>query len=541
MVSFISLVGALFLVDIDLSLRHLAQSTTSLQQQNKSLRQAYDENTAPILRQSKRVGLDSATAWYRTMATTTTNGRTLHAQYSAPTTTALAHTTSIAAPNDMERSVRVVNSSNPYPSAEAALDPQVAETDTDSMMIEPEKQPLGNVTASGEPIRDPQVAVTDTAMADTGSMAEPNQQTLISTNTSFSESTLNSQVATADSYSVAEAKQQPLEIADPPPGEVSLDPQVPGTNTSNMTEPVPQPSDNPNPSPSDANSDHQVATAGTNLAFTEATVDPKQQDSPKNHYSNTGVLDLFPWEYYAYAALAQPGANESTVTGTCQPPPGIPTTCCAGTFSIGGGLTDAMSFRCIPAMEHFPFLRHTAFQWFEENNVPSTKQECDICEIVEIARRNNLTISFVGDSMQHQVFDGFTCELHRRGYSVTLQDAVYPLTHENFYQQAHRNKTLTIRSPQWSPDHDQPAIIQYHQMYRLPSLNDNLEKIIQEADVLVTNFGLHWMYEGQRDDYVVQMTDLFRNITAQGRVKLLMHRETSAQHWHADGGEYSLW
>jgi hypothetical protein len=540
-------VGSLLIVEIDLSLIHRARSTVSVQQQNKNLRHPYD-NTASVSR-TTQVGSDVATAWYRTMATTTTDGSgtVLYSQWSAPTT-ALTHATSTAAPNDID--ISLVNISHPYPT-EAALDPQVAETDNDSM-IEPEPRPLGNVKGSNEPMPDPQVVMTDNALTDTGSMAELNQQPLISTIISLSDATLNPQVAMTDSDSMAEAEQQPFEIVNPSPSEVNLDPQVPGTDTSNMTEPVLQPSDNLNPIPSDANSGHQVATAGPsgmpepaldniNLSLSEATMDPKQQDSPNNHYSNTGVLDLFPWEYYAYAALAQPGANESTVKGTCNPPPGVPTSCCAGTFSTGGGLTDVMSFRCIPAMEHFPFLRHHALQWFEENDVPSTQQECDICEIVEIARRNSLTISFVGDSMHHQVFDGFTCELYRRGYSVTLQNAEYPLTHENYFQQAHRNKTLTIRSPQWSPDSDQTAIIQYHQMYRLPSLNDNLEKIIQEADVLVTSFGLHWMYEGQRDDYVVQMADLFRNITAQGRVKLLMHRETSAQHWHADGGEYSLW
>jgi hypothetical protein len=37
------------------------------------------------------------------------------------------------------------------------------------------------------------------------------------------------------------------------------------------------------------------------------------------------------------------------------------------------------------------------------------------------------------------------------------------------------------------------------------------------------------------------MRDLFRNVTKQGRVKLLVHRETSAQHFDADGGEFSIW
>ena len=40
--------------------------------------------------------------------------------------------------------------------------------------------------------------------------------------------------------------------------------------------------------------------------------------------------------------------------------------------------------------------------------------------------------------------------------------------------------------------------------------------------------------------YVSALRDLFHDVTKQGSVKLLVHRETSAQHFDADGGEYSL-
>jgi hypothetical protein len=37
------------------------------------------------------------------------------------------------------------------------------------------------------------------------------------------------------------------------------------------------------------------------------------------------------------------------------------------------------------------------------------------------------------------------------------------------------------------------------------------------------------------------MRDLFRNVTKQGCVQVLVHRETLAQHFDADGGEFSIW
>ncbi len=45
---------------------------------------------------------------------------------------------------------------------------------------------------------------------------------------------------------------------------------------------------------------------------------------------------------------------------------------------------------------------------------------CDACAIVEMLVRRNLTLDLHGDSVTVQTFNGFLCELRRRGYLVHL-------------------------------------------------------------------------------------------------------------------------
>jgi hypothetical protein len=44
--------------------------------------------------------------------------------------------------------------------------------------------------------------------------------------------------------------------------------------------------------------------------------------------------------------------------------------------------------------------------------------DCDVCRILDLANAKNLKLSFWGDSMQQQAFDGFLCKLGRRNYEV---------------------------------------------------------------------------------------------------------------------------
>ncbi|CAB9498319.1 expressed unknown protein [Seminavis robusta] len=269
----------------------------------------------------------------------------------------------------------------------------------------------------------------------------------------------------------------------------------------------------------------------------DASVPQESSNSNDNHWRETSVLELLPWEHKSYKGISQPGVTNHIAHQSCQPPKGIPRTCCLGSFSSGGELHDRMTFICHLGMQDFPQLRQHTIQWFEDNDGAVSDTKCDICRIVEIVRKHNILISFLGDSMHHQVFDGLTCELYRRGYQVKVEETIN--TVKDGYRQVGTNKTIHIRSPEWAED-ERDAILRFHQMYMVPPVDDGVANITAEADVLVLGFGLHWNY-GDRGDYVVAMGDLFSRIRQQGHIQLLVHRESSAQHFDASGGEYSLW
>ncbi|CAB9501864.1 expressed unknown protein [Seminavis robusta] len=337
-----------------------------------------------------------------------------------------------------------------------------------------------------------------------------------------------------------EPTRQPTGQPTPPP----TDQLTPLPSKQPTSPPTPSPT---SPAPTPFPTNQPTRTLSTRQAAPLSPGDSSSNVSPiaqansdeKNHWREKSVLDLLPWEQHAYQGLTQPGVAPKVAYDHCKPPPGIPRSCCVGSFSAGGALSDVQPHRCNAAMKEFPLLRQHALQWFEENDSHIQDTKCDVCKIVEIVLKHNISLSFLGDSMHHQIFDGFTCELYRRGYQVNVTDVRYPVTEGSIYQQPHHNKTIRIRSPHGTIG-DNEAVIHYHQMYKLPSVNDGLVNITGEADVLVTSFGLHWGVD-LSEDYTIQMAELFRAIRQQGRVKLLVHRETSAQHWHADGGEYSLW
>jgi len=290
-------------------------------------------------------------------------------------------------------------------------------------------------------------------------------------------------------------------------------------------------------------------------------------------------LDLLEWEEASLKGLLEQNVSHpvdrAALERTCRPPDGISRSCCLGSFSAGGGVTDRFRHQCVAPMQTFvPIITngtnsnhghqttkinhqhgHTSIQqatkaFFQDNALPPHElQRCDVCQILDLARHQNLTVAFLGDSMHAQVFDGLMCELERRNYNVTVDHVdrnpqklkSYP------YRRHSYSHVLHIQSTAW-PEHQQ-VTLQYHMMYLLPLIDDSVLEMTAQADVVVLGFGLHWYYSDdsplvllkRQSSYVSAMRDLFHNITNQGHVKLLVHRETSAQHFDADGGEFSLW
>lgn len=71
-------------------------------------------------------------------------------------------------------------------------------------------------------------------------------------------------------------------------------------------------------------------------------------------------------------------------------------------------------------------------------------------------------------------------------------------------------------------------------------MNETLAAM-EESDVLVINFGLHYMLK-EKNIYVDEMTHFLSTLKAFANTpgKVLIWRETSAQHHLNEGGEYPL-
>lgn len=232
------------------------------------------------------------------------------------------------------------------------------------------------------------------------------------------------------------------------------------------------------------------------------------------------------------------------VAASCKPPSGVSDSCCVGSFSQGGAVRATMRHQCtVPMRQEFRAVEASANEFFQNNPLPQGEDmKCDMCRVVELARRHNLSIALIGDSMHSQVTEGLDCELQRRNYRVTTEvKGVYSRKHG-------ASKIMHVQSPSWAPD--TVVTIKFHMLYMAPLCEGcrNLPFLTAEADMVVMGFGLHWWYGPPRvqpdkgeDGYTKNMAEVYKLMKDQGHVKLLVHRETSAQHFDADGGEYSFW
>jgi hypothetical protein len=174
-------------------------------------------------------------------------------------------------------------------------------------------------------------------------------------------------------------------------------------------------------------------------------------------------------------------------------------------------------------------------QELDRTNHMAHHDQCDLCRIVEIINQHNLRFAFTGDSMMSQNVDGFLCELSRRGYNVTEvnREAIDPRTMVGLKE----IWTYEVSGPHhWQ----QPTNVSFVFQYR-PHMWE-MQHIAVSYDVLVMNFGLHYGYERDghgrdKEGYENVMANIF-NVTSQGNITLLAHRETSAQHHNYSGGEW---
>jgi hypothetical protein len=236
-------------------------------------------------------------------------------------------------------------------------------------------------------------------------------------------------------------------------------------------------------------------------------------------------VDLFPWE----------SAQE------CNPPNGIPSYCCLGSYSSGGAVGFIPNSPCAnrSMVDDYGRAKLVATGFFSQH--PVKGNECDVCQIVNILIDYNLTMAFHGDSVSFQTYFGLECELRRRGYLVDVVAGNFEARNKTAfwkYGLAHtRNLTVT------RPNETLHAKISFYQMYRPYEDNQETKSIARESDIIIFDHGLHWGSD-EKNDFKNAMATLMRgysrNETQGDKLKLLAWRETSAQHFNSSTGDYSF-
>jgi hypothetical protein len=328
------------------------------------------------------------------------------------------------------------------------------------------------------------------------------------------------------------------------------------------------------------------------------TNDKKTQDL---HSSHVARLPLAAWELESLRGLHR--ADNATMLkkdrkqvarDSCHPPSGIPPQCCLGTFAGMGRIIQNRRHLCAHAATALENLMTTtsSSSSASASASASTNEACDVCALVEHLRHTNQSMAFVGDSMSHQIFQGFVCEFYRRRYTVlesTVRLAMPRGRHAKggINHCLHIVRTVQVSSPTW--EQDTVVTFKFFHIYRLPFAHPQQERMVLEsAPILVVNFGLHWgahyKYHGRRtntstsidtnghtmmDDHhhhhhhrsnglmtgpdnpptpqhlETVLTQWLQKAKAQqvapgSPLQKIMMRETSAQHFDAEGGDYSF-
>lgn len=280
------------------------------------------------------------------------------------------------------------------------------------------------------------------------------------------------------------------------------------------------------------------------------------------HSTNVDLLDLLSWEHDCLregSPLIQSNETQRSKTrqtiAKCNPPKEVVLDCCEGTFASGSTVLNFAFQKCESSFADSEYpnssLPTLTRQFLRDNPIQQLHHSmhncaCDVCQVLEHCRQNNLTVTFVGDSVQAQVWQGFVYELQRRNYNLTLQSN--QTQSKGFWKTiVQYRETLDIQSTQWSPD--ESVKMKFFQVYKLPfQYALEMEEVVNSGDVLMLGWGLHWNSNDTRNPnslpsaYISSLTD-FLNFVQHNhtRPQLVVHREGSAQHFDAPAGDFYAW
>jgi len=265
--------------------------------------------------------------------------------------------------------------------------------------------------------------------------------------------------------------------------------------------------------------------------------------------------------------------------------------CCMGAVSQGRDQRFVKSY-CIQNIQMYERLKDLSDEQLASNPVvynSNSNNRCDVCQIVQIvASLKHSRIAIVGDSTQRQLFSGFECELHRRGFQTTTRKLA-PWNNTKKYERPPETadwkygikqpECFRVILPEWmtmttivndnndngNEKNNTVEICKYGH-YR-PYLNmEQHQQIAERSDVMIIDYGLHFVSTSDSikdnmigyEESLNALMRMFKNnitttntrsasapsmISSTGGSSIirgchLMYRETFAQHFETEGGDY---
>jgi len=256
---------------------------------------------------------------------------------------------------------------------------------------------------------------------------------------------------------------------------------------------------------------------------------------------SVAIMDLLPWERESMFANGTSSylkaANNNNITSA--------RTCSLGTVeqeTCGGGPATYDFVRQKLSTELFG----DDYDDDDENNYV-----CDVCRILDILLARKLrTITFWGDSVQEQVFEGFVCEIGRRNISIVSDETTkFPQCHSMVCIYRIRTVVLlrnkedqTGNNNTHQNQNQRTVVLKFFFNYKPPRCKVD-PVVTNGTDILVFNFGLHYEYDpsGLYAHRISCFLETLQSLISEGNISLVAFRETSAQHYNntwIGGGEY---
>ena len=181
---------------------------------------------------------------------------------------------------------------------------------------------------------------------------------------------------------------------------------------------------------------------------------------------------------------------------------------------------------------------------------------CDVCRIVRVlASMEHRRFAFLGDSVQSQAFTALECELRRRGFDVRAgptREWPAPGGGTGWRYGIKREVCITVAVPggvRRTADHpdddddDESVGFCFYKHYRPIEDMVQHKAIADTHDVLMINYGLHFLpTKREREGLERSLEALLRAVvvgnSGGGKGARVLYRETSAQHFDNEGGEY---